>query len=75
MKQKSHITKFVIRARVVYNFYIVAILHSTIEQLNKELSKLQKFICGISKNASNISTQLHYNFFKLYAFSLEKCLH
>jgi hypothetical protein len=70
MKQKIHMTNFVIRAEIAYGFYTVAYSMPTINKLDKILICLQKSICGMPKSTSNIMIQLLQNMFGMEAFSL-----
>ena len=65
-----HMTETIIRAKIAYGFYAVAFSLPTIHKLDKILIRLQKSICGLSKSAPNITTQLPHNLFGLNVFSL-----
>ena len=70
MKQKIYITESVTQAGIAYGFYVVAFLLSTINKLDKIITRLHKSIFGIPRNTPNVTTQLPYENFGLGAFSL-----
>ena len=70
MKQKIHIIELVIRAGIAYGFYVVAFSLSTINKLDKIITRLQKSIFGVPYSTSNVTTQFPYENFGLGAFSL-----